>query len=397
MTTRLTLTRQIMKLNLLLFLSILTKFSSCYGQNTSQVDKSTSTYQNSIQIRTIGDTVSETHDSVLVVFQARNNIYWFGSNGHGAYRYDGKSLLHFTTKDGLCHNKIVQIQEDKSGNIYFNTDGGISKFDGQNFATLNITSNSNDGWKSEPDDLWFKGAQDSGVVYRYDGQSLHRLTFPKTKPAEEHILNFPWSKFPAMAYNPYDVYSIYTDSKGNVWFGTGMLGVCRFDGKSFGWIPNSELGLDKIAFCVRAIIEDEDGKFWFSNSRYRYTIYQNESPDSYPSAAKGLSTARQDGQGINFRKEKGIDPSNDQKEDDYTYIMSIAEGNDGDLWMATFGAGVWRYDLLTQNLTHYPVKDGNTTVTLFSIYKDHQDVLWLGTHVAGAYKFNGNSFEKFRP
>ena len=37
-----------------------------------------------------------------------------------------------------------------------------------------------DAWKLQPDDLWFAGAQDSGVVFRFDGKALHRLAFPTT-------------------------------------------------------------------------------------------------------------------------------------------------------------------------------------------------------------------------
>ena len=65
-----------------------------------------------------------------------NYNFWFGSKEQGLYRYDGKYLRHFTMKDGLCDNRILSIQEDKSGNMYFDTGGGISKFDGQAFSTL---------------------------------------------------------------------------------------------------------------------------------------------------------------------------------------------------------------------------------------------------------------------
>jgi hypothetical protein len=63
--------------------------------------------------------------------------------------------------------------------------------------------------------------------------------------------------------------------------------------------------------------------------------------------------------------------------------------------MATYGVGVWRYD--GEKVTHYPVKDGAKAITVFAIYKDNRGDLWLGTHEAGAYKFNGKSFEKFKP
>jgi hypothetical protein len=34
---------------------------------------------------------------------------------------------------------------------------------------------------------------------------------------------------------------------------------------------------------------------------------------------------------------------------------------------------------------------------LFSIYRDNRGDLWLGTHEHGAYRSNGESFERFRP
>ena len=89
-----------------------------------------------------GETVSELGKSVMYVFQAKNNDYWFGSNDRGVYRYDGKALVNFTTKDGLVSNRIRGIQEDKSGNIYFTTYEGISKFDGQAFTTLSAPASS---------------------------------------------------------------------------------------------------------------------------------------------------------------------------------------------------------------------------------------------------------------
>ncbi len=74
--------------------------------------------------------------------------------------------------------------------------------------------------------------------------------------------------------------------------------------------------------------------------------------------------------------------------------MSIAQDDKGDIWMATYDAGVWRYD--GQKITHYPVKNGEYGVLIFSIYKDNQGVLWLGTFNAGALRFNGESFQPFQ-
>ncbi len=327
-------------------------------------------------------TASEMSKNIMVVFQDMKNNYWFGSDVQGVYRYDGKTLTQFTTKDGLRSDRVRGIHEHKSGGILVSTIEGMSKFDGKTFSTLTMPENTSadSAWRLNPDDLWFSGGQDSGAVFRYDGQTMHRLKFPKTKDGEEFLAQFPRAQFPNMKYNPYDVYAIFRDSKGRMWFGTN-LGVCCYDGKTFTWISEEELGFDATgsAFNVRSIIEDNDGRLLFTSTFNRWNVERNGAA----------------GQGVTFGKEPGIGRPEDQNKDDFAYFISSVKDSNGDLWMATWGAGVWRYD--GKSMTHYPVKDGDKDMTLFTIYKDKQGDLWLGTHEAGAYKFNGKAFEKFKP
>ncbi len=63
--------------------------------------------------------------------------------------------------------------------------------------------------------------------------------------------------------------------------------------------------------------------------------------------------------------------------------------------MVTYNDGVYQNN--GERLIHYPIKNGDTDVLLFSIYKDNQGVLWLGTHNASVLKFNGKIFEPFSP
>ncbi len=118
------------------------------------------------------------------------------------FRVDGKTIVRYTTKDGLCNDHIRQILEDGSGNIFFNTLGGISKFDGQRFSTLVPieSSTSASEWKSEPGDLWFTGKQEDNGPYRYDGKSLVHLEFPRIGLEDEFN-----SLAPGAPYSPYGV------------------------------------------------------------------------------------------------------------------------------------------------------------------------------------------------
>lgn len=330
---------------------------------------------------------------IFTVFQDSSNNHWFGSRFQGVYRYDGKTFTQFTMKDGLFGDQIGGIQEDNAGNLYITASREeftppdprpkyptrIIRFDGKTFSTLpEPKSDSFSDWKLDPDDLWFGGG--GGEVVRWDGKAMHRMKMPTTKIGDEFIARYSRSKYPNIRHSPYDIYTMFKDSRGNLWFGTGNIGVMRYDGKSHAWMAEPEFTWleDGAMLGVRSIIEDKDGKFWFTNTLNRYDIQS------------GRTGGQTDGV-IKYKKEIGIE----NKSGDDDYFMSAVKDKNGDLWMATYGAGVWRYDGKTS--THYPVMDGNVPTTVFSIYADRQGGLWLGTHEAGVYKFNGTSFEKFDP
>lgn len=366
-----------MKLNTFLFLCLLILLTSCNGQTISQTENKIISAQNSTIA--VGKTVSELDKSIWIIFQDKNNHYWYGSDGQGVYRYDGKTILHFSTKDGLLNNRIRGIQEDKLGNVFITSLDGINKFDGQKFTTLPVIESNE--WKLNPNDLWFAvlGKTGENGPYRYDGKTLYHLQFPKHYMEDEYYNangRRPWS--------PYEPYTIYNDSKGNIWFGTSGFGICRYDGKSLSWMYEKHLTLIEGGgdFGIRSIIEDKEGKFWFTNTSYRYNIH----PTPLIEQGKIL---------IDYKRERGIENVKSPGGKEMIYFMSAIEDDKGGLWMVTYEQGVWRYDGKT--ITHYSVKDGAKDITLFSIYKDKQGDLWLGTHEAGAYKFNGNTFEKFKP
>lgn len=321
-----------------------------------------------------GDTAKQLGNNIMLVYQDTHDVYWFGSWEDGLYKYDGKTLLHFTTKDGLPNNRINEIKEDRAGNIYFNTSGGISRYDGRSFTTLMETISVHKEWKLTPGDVWFMHPQFTGEVYRFDGKNLFKLSIPPAKPGVEFT-----SKYPGAA-----VYSIYTDSHGNIWFGTNPAGTCRYNGISFDWIAEDDVTEyhNGPANGVRSIIEDKEGYFWF-NTKYRYKINDSNS-SQHPF----------------YTREKSIGSLDGSTDDNLIEYLSIAKDNDDNLWIATYGNGVWRYDPGLpngKNITSFPVTNGKEDITLFSIYKDHQGTLWLGTHEHGAYKFNGKSFERFKP
>lgn len=320
----------------------------------------------------IGDVADKLGDNLMLVHQDSNRHWWFATWGDGLYRYDGKRIIHYTTKHGLSHNRTDQILEDSAGNLYFNTMAGISRFDGKRFETLPVSPISE--WKLLPGDLWFKDPKWDGGVLRFDGNRLHSLRLPKVKVAEDYILKSPFS-------SPYGVYSVYRDKRDNVWFGTAAAGVCRYDGKSFDWLTSDDVNEfhDGPSNGVRSIIEDHEGNFWF-NTRFRYAVRQPARDSFSPTQPEQV-----------FQRLPGVGSLEGRPDGQYEY-MSIARDQDNSLWIATYRDGVYRYD--GKELKHFPIVQDSRVVKLFTVYCDRAGTIWLGTHEDGAYRFNG-SFERF--
>ena len=365
-----------MKSNVASIIYLLIFLTSCNSQHSAKNKGNVSEDQQ--QALVVGDTVPEIADKgITVVFQDKQDNHWFAGGEAGAYKYDGKNLVLFTEKDGLASNAIIGIQGDQLGNVYFDTRGGVSKYDGREFTILPIIDDpaSQKEWTMAPGDLWFRMGWDKNGPYHYDGTSLQLMEFPK--PARVDTF---YAAYPNASYSPYGIYSMYHDRSGSVWFGTASLGVCRYDGKSVSWLYEEQITQTPSGgdFGIRSIVEDKNGYFWFCSSLNRYEIL--------PDVSAVNSTSY-----LNYRKEDGVDYLNDKGEAEPLYFFSMTEDNNGALWMVNED-GAWRND--GKQLIHYPVKDGETDASVFSIYKDHQGVLWLGTFNAGVFKFNGQSFER---
>ena len=160
---------------------------------------------------------------------------------------------------------------------------------------------------------------------RYDGKSLHRLEFPKTKLGDEHFAKFPRSKFPNAIYSPYDVYCILKDSKGNLWFGT-QSACAAMTASRLRWLYEEHL-TDMTAAVRLAFAR-------FSKTK------QGRSGSAIPgivtvSIRKTRPTGKRAHQ---VQERKGIERLKDPDGADRVYFMSIVEDAngglvDGDLWL----------------------------------------------------------------
>ena len=299
------------------------------------------------------------------------DMYWFGSWETGLYTYDGKSLRHISQQDGLPSNRVEEIKEDKNGIIFINTSKGLCQVGNNELKVIREAFSNPSNWGIHPDDMWFK-CPNPGHVYRFDGSQLHKLKIPPTTLGEDYL------KRTGSQLSPYDVYCNYKDSKGNVWFGTAVLGTFRYNGKSFDWITESDVHEmhNGPSNGVRSIAEDKDGNFWF-NSSYKYST-----TDSKAEPGKSFYT-----------RLESIGSLDGKANGDLNEYLSIAKDNQNNLWFATYMHGVWKYN--GSKIRHYSIRENAKDITLFYIYKDRHGFIWLGTHQNGAWKLDGNEFIRF--
>jgi ligand-binding sensor domain-containing protein len=350
-----------MKYGLPIALALLLFLESCAGQN--QKASTNSSEQETVFLS--GDTVHQTGSNIMVIYQDKNNVYWFGSWETGVYRYDGKSLQNYSTKQGLPYNRINEIKEDTLGHLYFSTGHPLSeivRFDGKSFTRLSPSIRNE--WKLREYDIWFKYPGFNGELLCYDGTTLHKLQLP------------PHPKYS----NPFEIYSIYKDDRGYLWFGTNPLGVCRYNGSRFDWISEPDVTElhNGSANGVRSIVQDKEGCFWFNTEyRYRTTDFIHKNSDVF------------------YERISSIGSLDEKKDGELVEYLSSVKDKEGSLWMATYLNGVYKWD--GKRITHYTIKENEKQIKLFSLYIDAGGSLWLATHEKGVYVFRDSAFVQFNP
>ena len=388
------------------------------------------------------------HLSIACMLQDKSGNLWFGTNGEGVSKYDGKSFTHFTEKEGLSNNNVRSILEDKSGNLWFGTfGGGVSKYDGKSFTHFTEKEGlSNNSVLSMLEDkrgnLWF--GTDGGGISKYDGNRVEeieatekkRRDYPSTntsRPKKGKLVksfthftekeglsnNTVWSiledksgnlwfgsnggvsKYLGKSFTHFTekeglsnntVLSILEDKSGNLWFGTNG-GVSKYDGKSFTHFTEKE-GLSNNT--VLSILEDKSGNLWFGTYQGGVSKYDGNRVDAIIAAEKRgeviPQSIQQDLKRENGKLVKSFTHYFTEKEDRfYNIVRCILEDKSGNLWFGSQFGGVTKYD--GESFTHFTKKEGLSNNAVWSMLEDKSGNLWFGTNGGGVSKYDGNRVE----
>ncbi len=130
-------------------------------------------------------------------------------------------IAHFTIEKGLASNTVFWGLQDKSGNYWFCTDAGISKYDGTLFTTYTVE----DGL---PVNVVYYGVEE-GAKYIYFGtnKGIVRINYKELATLKKDAINI-YTKKDGLAGTEMNQFSVFKDVRNNLYFGTHN-GVTRFN------------------------------------------------------------------------------------------------------------------------------------------------------------------------
>ncbi|MBL4654784.1 MAG: hypothetical protein JKY33_03065, partial [Bacteroidia bacterium] len=158
------------------------------------------------------------------------------------------------------------------------------------------------------------------------------------------------------------VYSIFQDSRSNLWVGTYGGGISKYDGKSFtNYTTKNGLSND-IVYCIT---EDQYGKIWFGTYGGGINIYN----------------------GINFSNILSNDTLGANE------VYSIFSATDGMIWSGSSQGNLY---LINPNNISQPVKLVIRQITnnIMAIYEDNKGNIWIGTEGNGVIMLNQDQLKK---
>ncbi len=290
-------------------------------------------------------------------------------------------LRIYTTENGLAQNIVNRVVRDSHGYLWFCTEDGLSRFDGQNFVNYDMASG-----LPHPQVNHILEARDGSFWLATNGGGIVRFDISQKSKGEPRFVVVPIIASAEKALAANEVNYLYQDRSGTIWAGafTGLLRLEK-DGerdvfRRVALSPNDE------SASIRGFTEDENNNLWMwsRNGAYR---------------------RQPDGRIFHY----AIDRSQN-----YDPLRGIFADQNGKIWIAHEQAGLFVLELsrLMQLECSEPADDcsienlksaiivrygkgkGLLEDSIFSLFQSSEKHLWIGT-ATGLTEFDGRDFHNY--
>jgi ligand-binding sensor domain-containing protein/signal transduction histidine kinase/DNA-binding response OmpR family regulator len=349
------------------------------------------------------------HNSVWAIMQDKKGFMWFGTN-EGLNRFDGKFFKVFKRKQGdgfsIGSNFIHCLKEDSQGRFFVGTKEGLYLFD------VNLE-------KFHPIDLGIgKGEEEASINAIVEdpdrnlwischGQGLYVLN-PNLTIKKHYFVNNNPNTIPSNF-----IWTIVQDYTGNFWLGSSGAGLIHFNPQKelFTRIDTvTEIGItDKTVFSLYVDIENNLWVGTSSDGLYRYN-YRTGKLNNYmkKQAFNIKSIIEYSDRELIMGSDKGLVVFDHHWEKfeflnnsydnltDYS-IFSIVKDYEGSFWIGTYFGGVNYFSTTINKFLYYYNTPANSSKKniISSFAEDEDGKIWIGTYNDGLSLFNPktNSFE----
>ncbi|HAF62626.1 MAG TPA: hypothetical protein DCK95_09920 [Anaerolineaceae bacterium] len=290
---------------------------------------------------------------------------------------------------GLSSNVVNEVIQDQYGLIWIATFDGLIRYDGKNFTIFK--KDASDPNSLINDAVWTIYQDRDGYLWVGTDGGLDQFD-----RASQSFIHYQSDPLVAGSISSNYVRSILQDSGGYLWIGTSGGGLCKYDYESeefetFTHDDNSNYSI--ASNIVRSIYEDSRGYLWVGTwnglDRFDYETgsffhFNQEIDENFNLYLENLHRGIK---GIDINTEIlgtadiQYDPSNISTGNK---IVDIDEDLDGDLWLATLGGGVSKFDPFNGSFVNYQndieQSASLSNNTVLDVFRDSQNNYWFGTN-----------------
>lgn len=315
----------------------------------------------------------------------------------GLNRYDGAKFTIYKHEPGnehsLCHNYVRTLYEDSKGRLFVGTYNGLQLYDPatDNFSTRALwedgqafDSNIISILERKNGELWVSGNNLCTVSIAQDRLTVHKLDLPIPTTMTEHMIedrqhNFwitqgqnsiyqlsPDNRIVQFLHQEKDISiaDLYEDDYGDIYVATIGKGLLKYDPATaaFACLPYK----GKQDLPIKSIYQGSPNELYLGTDGKGVKIFNTpqQSITDYPF-------------------ENNFFDSNTSK------VHSILKDHAGNLWMAIYQKGVMMIPAQPNSFKYIGYKSINTNIIgsncITSLCRDHEGTLWVGTDNDGIY------------